>query len=155
MAIPVKRIALIAHDEEKANLLDWVITNIALLRPHRYWATGTTGRIIQQSCPDLQITRLKSGPLGGDQEVGALIAGGRIDILFFFIDALSPHPHDVDVKALTRLSTLYNVPMANNRSTADFIVTSPCFSGDYAPRPPDLAGYFRRLAAQGDRDGKG
>lgn len=140
-----KRIALIAHDEKKLELLEWVQHNQAALRPHRLWATGTTGRVITEHCPELSVIRLKSGPLGGDQQVGAMIAAGEIDALFFFIDPMSPQPHDVDVKALMRLSTLYNIPTAHNRATADFLITSPLFASAYTPQLPDLDAYVRRL----------
>jgi methylglyoxal synthase len=101
-----KRIALVAHDAKKAELIDWVKTNAEALSAHTFWATGTTGNKLQQACPRLNITPLKSGPLGGDQQIGARIAEGELDVLIFFTDALSPHPHDADVRALTRLSTL-------------------------------------------------
>jgi methylglyoxal synthase len=126
-----KRIALVAHDAKKAELIDWVKVNASALRDHQLWATGTTGKKIQEACPDLSIVPLKSGPLGGDQQIGARIAEGGLDILIFFTDALSPHPHDADVRALTRLSTLYNVAMATNRTTADFIIASPFFAAPY------------------------
>src|SRR5512134_2344847 len=122
-----KRIALIAHDKKKKDLLDWILFNREKLSRHSFWSSGTTGKLIEESCPDLDLIRLKSGPLGGDQQVGAMIAEGRLDMLIFFIDPLSPQPHDVDVKALTRLSTLYDIPSAHNRSTADFIISSPLF----------------------------
>lgn len=98
---------------------------------HQLWATGTTGEKVKEACPDLDITALKSGPLGGDQQIGAKIAQGELDVLVFFTDALSPHPHDADIRALTRLSTVYNVAMATNRTTADFLVTSPLFAQPY------------------------
>jgi methylglyoxal synthase len=128
---PLKRIALVAHDDRKDDLVDWVRTNAGALQRHRFWATGTTGRRVGEACPSLDLTALKSGPLGGDQQLGARIAQGEIDILIFFIDPLSPMPHDVDVKALTRLSTLYNVATATNRATADFLITSPLFAAEY------------------------
>ena len=121
---PAKRIALVAHDAKKAEMVDWVRANAAALRPHAMWATGTTGARMRQACPDLDVTPLKSGPLGGDQQIGAMIAEGRIDALFFFVDPLSPHPHDVDVKALMRLALVYNIPMALNRATADRLIGS-------------------------------
>jgi methylglyoxal synthase len=126
-----KRIALVAHDAKKDELIDWVMTNADALAPHRFWSTGTTGGRIKQACPRLDVTAVKSGPLGGDQQIGAKIAEGGIDILIFFTDAMSPHPHDADVKALTRLSTLYNVAVATNRTTADFLMASPYFQGRY------------------------
>jgi methylglyoxal synthase len=126
-----KRIALVAHDAKKNDLIHWVKANAEALAPHQFWATGTTGKRIQEACPDFDITPMKSGPLGGDQQIGARIAEGGLDILIFFTDAMSPHPHDADVRALTRLSTLYNVAMATNRTTADFIVRSPYFADRY------------------------
>jgi len=126
-----KRIALVAHDRKKAELVDWVRVNEAILARHLLWATGTTGARVRDACPGLELTALRSGPLGGDQQIGAMIAEGRIDILIFFVDPLSPLPHDVDVKALTRLSTLYNVAAATNRATADFLIASPCFDSAY------------------------
>ena len=126
-----KRIALVAHDAKKDDLIHWVQANAEALAPHTFWATGTTGKRIKEACPALDITPMKSGPLGGDQQIGARIAEGGLDILIFFTDALSPHPHDADVRALTRLSTLYNVAMATNRTTADFIVRSPYFAEGY------------------------
>jgi methylglyoxal synthase len=126
-----KRIALVAHDRKKAELVGWVEANAAVLARHLFWSTGTTGARILEACPDLRLTRLRSGPLGGDQQIGALIAEGGIDILIFFTDPLSPLPHDVDVKALTRLATLYNVACATNRATADFLIASPYFDAAY------------------------
>lgn len=126
-----KRIALVAHDRKKTELVGWVRTNGAVLSKHLFWSTGTTGARILEACPDLRLTRLRSGPLGGDQQIGARIAEGGIDILIFFTDPLSPLPHDVDVKALTRLATLYNVACATNRATADFLIASPYFDEAY------------------------
>jgi methylglyoxal synthase len=128
-----KRIALVAHDSMKDELLAWVRHNAETLKTHRFWSTGTTGSKIKEACPELQVTTLKSGPLGGDQQIGAMIADGALDILLFFTDALSPHPHDADVQALTRLSTLYNVALATNRTTADFLITSPFFGKAFQP----------------------
>ena len=118
-----KRIALIAHDQRKDDMVKWVGAHIGKLSEARIFATGTTGGRIADAHPSLNVTRLKSGPLGGDQQIGAMIAEGRIDALIFFIDAMSALPHDVDVKALTRLAVLYDVPLACNASTADFIVS--------------------------------
>ena len=140
-----KRIALVAHNKKKQDLLDWVLFNREKLRRHSFWSSGSTGKLIQESCPDLEITRLKSGPLGGDQQVGAMIAEGRLDMLIFFIDPLSPQPHDVDVKALTRLSTLYDIPFAHNRSSADFRVSSPLFDQVYERSTSDPQAEFDRL----------
>jgi methylglyoxal synthase len=125
-----KNVVLIAHDSRKNDLLDWVKYNQAVLREHRLFATGTTGGLIQAGA-DLPVTRFKSGPLGGDQQVGAKIADGELDVLIFFWDPLEPQPHDPDVKALLRIAVLYNIPTACNRSTADFIVASGLFHGPY------------------------
>jgi methylglyoxal synthase len=123
----VKTIALIAHDRMKPQMADWAAKHEAVLATCRIFATGTTGGLVREHCPSLDITLLKSGPLGGDQQVGAMIAEGKIGALFFFTDPLSGLPHDVDVKALTRLSTLYDIPMACNPATADHIITSRLF----------------------------
>jgi methylglyoxal synthase len=139
-----KRIALIAHDKNKKDLLDWILFNREKLSRHSFWSSGTTGKLIEGSCPDLDLIRLKSGPLGGDQQVGAMIAEGRLDMLIFFIDPLSPQPHDVDVKALTRLSTLYDIPFAHNRS-ADFIISSPLFEQRFERSTSEPQGEFDRL----------
>ncbi|MGD8741666.1 MAG: methylglyoxal synthase [Desulfobacterales bacterium] len=127
-----KKIALVAHDERKADLLEWVKFNAHKLSGHELFATGTTGKILAEVC-FLSIVRLKSGPLGGDQQLGAMIANGDLDILIFFWDPLTSHPHDVDVKALLRMSVLYNVAVACNRATADFLISSPLFDVQYQP----------------------
>jgi methylglyoxal synthase len=119
-----RRIALIAHDNKKTEILEWARFNRDSLAPHELFATGTTGAILAQEL-DLTITRFRSGPLGGDQQVGAAIVDGRIDLVVFFWDPLAPHPHDVDVKALLRIAVVYNVPIACNRASADFIISSP------------------------------
>ena len=117
------RIGLVAHDDKKDDLCAWAVQHRAKLSSHELWGTGTTGgRII--AATGLPVTLLKSGPLGGDQQLGAMIAEGRLDVLIFFIDPLSAQPHDVDVKALTRLATLYDVPLANNKSTADAVLAA-------------------------------
>lgn len=137
---PCKRIAIVAHDARKDDLVDWCRKHEAALRPHKFWATGTTGGRIREACPSLEITLLKSGPRGGDQQVGAHIAEGQIDVLIFFIDALSPHPHEADIQGLQRLSVLYDVVTATNRATADFLVHSPLFANTYeraSGRPGD------------------
>lgn len=115
-------IALIAHDLKKDEMVAFVRDNVETLMAFPLFATGTTGGRVLEECPELTLTRLKSGPVGGDQQIGALIADGRIGALIFFIDALSPLPHDVDVKALTRLAVVYDIPMALNRRTADIFV---------------------------------
>ena len=116
------RLALIAHDMKKDLMVSWALKHIGQLKKCTITATGTTGTRIMAACPDLTIKLVKSGPLGGDQQIGAMIANGEIDGLVFFVDPLSPHPHDVDVKALTRLALVYDIPMACNQSTADLIV---------------------------------
>ena len=126
----VKNVVLIAHDSRKADLLAWVKYNRAVLRAHNLFATGTTGALVAAQT-DLPVTRFKSGPLGGDQQVGAKIAEGDLDVLVFFWDPLEPQPHDPDVKALLRIAVLYNIPTACNRATADFIVASELFHGEY------------------------
>jgi methylglyoxal synthase len=126
----MKRIALIAHDSRKEDLLEWVRYNREVLREHRLFATGTTGGLVQARCA-LPVTRFKSGPLGGDQQMGAKIADGDLDVLVFFWDPLEPHPHEPDVRALLRIAVLYNIPVACNRATADFLVASPLIHGEY------------------------
>jgi methylglyoxal synthase len=115
-------VALVAHDAKKAEMADFAAAHEAMLARFELYATGTTGARVMERCPWLSVTRLKSGPLGGDQQVGALIAEGRIGALIFFVDPLSPHPHDVDVKALTRLALVYDIPMALNRATAERLI---------------------------------
>lgn len=138
-----KSIALVAHDNRKQDLLDWVEHNKESLSSHQFFATGTTGKLVSTVLDD--VTRLKSGPLGGDQQMGALIADGKIDYLIFFWDPMTSQPHDVDVKALLRLSVLYNVPTASNRSTADFLITSVLFADStYKPRVKDYSTYLNR-----------
>ena len=117
-------LALVAHDAKKDEMADFVALHERAIGTFSLFATGTTGARVMERCPSLTVTRLKSGPLGGDQQIGAMIAEGRIDALFFFVDPLSPHPHDVDVKALMRLALVYNIPMALNRATADRLIAS-------------------------------
>ncbi|KKC35866.1 methylglyoxal synthase [Devosia epidermidihirudinis] len=117
------RIGLVAHDEKKDDICAWALRHKAKLSQHELWGTGTTGgRVMAET--GLSVTLLKSGPLGGDQQLGAMIAEGQLDMLIFFIDPLSAQPHDVDVKALTRLATLYDVPFANNKSTAEAVLAA-------------------------------
>ena len=125
-----KRIALIAHDNCKSGLLDWARYNRGTLADHELFATGTTGALLSTEL-GLPVSRFLSGPLGGDQQVGAGIAEGRIDFVIFFWDPLEPHPHDVDVKALLRIAVVYNVPIACNRATADFLLSSPLIVSRY------------------------
>ncbi len=125
-----KRIALIAHDNRKEDLLDWARFNRGTLARHELYATGSTGALLAKEL-ELPITRFLSGPLGGDQQVGAALAERRIDLVIFFWDPLEPQPHDVDVKALLRIAVVYNTPMACNRATADFILSSPLMDEEY------------------------
>jgi methylglyoxal synthase len=134
-----KRIALIAHDNLKPDMIEWATYNRGTLSRHDLFATGTTGGLISAKL-DLTVHRFRSGPLGGDQQVGAHVAEGRIDFIIFFWDPLAPHPHDVDVKALLRLAVVYNVPIACNRATADFLLSSPLMDEEYERRLPDLDG---------------
>jgi methylglyoxal synthase len=134
-----KRIALIAHDNLKPDILEWAKYNLDRLSRHELFGTGTTGGMIAAEL-GLPVARFRSGPLGGDQQVGAGVAEGRIDFIIFFWDPLAPHPHDVDVKALLRIAVVYNVPIACNRATADFLLSSHLMDEEYERRLPDLAG---------------
>jgi methylglyoxal synthase len=125
-----KRIALVAHDNRKQDLLEWARYNRGTLSEHSLFATGTTGRMLADKL-GLEVTCLLSGPLGGDQQVGAMISDGSLDFMIFFWDPLKPQPHDPDVKALLRIAVLYNIPTACNRSTADFLISSPLMSQEY------------------------
>lgn len=144
---PTKHIALVAHDNMKDELIDWVQHNRELLSRHKLYATGTTGRVLHEAT-GLDITRLQSGPLGGDQQVGAKISEGEINFLIFFWDPLSPHPHDPDVKALQRMAVVWNIPLAANRASADYIITSPLMESDYERSTPDYDAYKQRLPAK-------
>ncbi len=140
---PRKRIALVAHDNKKDDLLEWAKYNRGTLARHTLYATGTTGLVVQREL-GIKVIRYKSGPLGGDQQVGARIAEGKIDLLIFFWDPLEPQPHDPDVKALLRLAVLWNIPTASNRATADFIISSPLMGSEYRHQSPDIADYQKR-----------
>ncbi len=137
-----KRIALVAHDNKKQDLLEWARFNRLTLSRHHLFGTGTTGGLLEREL-DLPITQFKSGPLGGDQQIGAKICEGEIDFLIFFWDPLEQQPHDPDIKALLRLAVLYNIPTASNRATADFIISSPLMTMEYEHPAPDLERYQR------------
>ena len=122
-----KKIALVAHDQKKPEMVEWAKKHADKLKGHQLFATGTTGRLIKENTNGLDITPMKSGPLGGDQQLGAMICEGQLDILFFFTDPMTPQPHDVDIKALLRLSTMYNCVEGSNLATADFVIESPLF----------------------------
>jgi len=148
-----KRIALVAHDNKKNDLMEWARFNRALLAEHDLFATGTTGRMLEQEV-GLQVNRLQSGPLGGDQQIGARISEGLLDFVIFFWDPLEPLPHDPDVKALLRIAVVWNVPVACNRASADFMISSPLMFGEYDRRLPDYSLYeAREVGGQGE--GKG
>jgi len=129
-----KQIALIAHDHRKADLLEWARYNRTTLSCHELFATGTTGQLLAEEL-DLPVNLYLSGPMGGDQQVGAAIAEGRIDLVIFFSDPLAAHPHDVDVKALLRIAVLYDIPIACNRASADFMLSSPLMVTAYRGSP--------------------
>ncbi len=171
-----KRIALVAHDNCKHDIVEWVGWNWQILMKHQLICTGTTGKLVndtlvgkieqslevsdseqsanktekavkvidKKKVQQIKIIRLKSGPFGGDQQLGAMIAEGRVDILIFFWDPMQPHPHDVDVKALLRISVLYNIPSACNRSTADYLISSSLMDEDYHPKVADYSSYLNR-----------
>jgi len=137
-AIAGRRIALIAHDNKKQDMLEWAEYNLHLLAGHELFATATTGHLLQRQL-GLPVTCFRSGPYGGDQQIGARIAEGKIDLLVFFWDPLEPHPHDPDVKALLRVAVVCNIPVACNRATADFVISSPLISRSHQPWDPAAA----------------
>jgi methylglyoxal synthase len=139
-----KRIALVAHDGKKESLVEWAKYNRNVLVEHEVWATGTTGILLEKAL-DFSINKLQSGPLGGDQQIGAMIVEGKIDFLIFFWDPLEPQPHDPDVKALLRMSVVWNVPTACDRSTADFMISSPMMHDPYDRLIPDYEDYAKRI----------
>jgi methylglyoxal synthase len=141
-----KRIGLVAHDNKKADLIEWAVYNRRLLAGHELVATGTTGTLLEEEL-GVGIMKLQSGPLGGDLQLGALVADGDIDLLIFFWDPLEAQPHDPDVKALLRIAVVWNIPVACNRATADFLISSPLMSSDYVRALPDYQAHVDRLTA--------
>lgn len=152
-----KQIALVAHDNRKKDLVEWVEFNYKTLLGHHLICTGTTGRLVEETIlkkledeetMETPIVKLKSGPLGGDQQLGSMIAEGKIDLLIFFWDPMQPQPHDVDVKALLRITVVYNIPTACNRSTADFMISSHLLKEEYEPTVLDYSKYIQRPLEQ-------
>jgi methylglyoxal synthase len=141
-----KHIALVAHDNKKQDLFEWAKYNRELLSQHYLYATGTTGKILEKEL-DLEVVKLESGPLGGDQQIGAKISEGKIDFVIFFWDPLEPQPHDPDVKALLRIAVVWNIPVACNRATADFMISSPLMEKSYSRLVPDYSAYRGRAAS--------
>ena len=145
-----KRIALVAHDSLKKDLVEWAERNAKILREHKLICTGTTGRLLLEMfntiypSEKIDMTLVKSGPLGGDQQIGAMICNQEIDLLVFITDPMTPQPHDVDVKALIRMAVIYNIAMACNLTTADFIINSTLFYTDYIPVIRDYNEYIYR-----------
>ncbi len=139
-----KRIALVAHDNKKAELIEWAIYNKTVLGQHRLYGTGTTGKLLEQAL-GLPVSKFLSGPLGGDLQIGARIAEGKIDVLIFFWDPMEAQPHDPDIKALLRLGVTWNIPFACDRATADFLLTSPLMHREYEVILPDYSEYLKRI----------
>jgi len=146
---PDKKIALVAHDNKKADLVEWTKFNKKLLAHHEIYATGTTGIILEKEL-GITVKKLQSGPLGGDQQIGAHIVDNRIDFLIFFWDPLEPQPHDPDVKALLRMAVVWNIPIACNRSSADFMISSSLMDSHYKRLVPDYAYYRSRFVEKAD-----
>jgi methylglyoxal synthase len=148
----IKNIALVAHDNRKKDLVEWIEWNYTSIVEHKLICTGTTGKMVEQTLKkklakedmDCNITKLKSGPLGGDQQMGAMIAEGKVDVIIFLWDPMEPQPHDVDVKALLRIAVLYNIPTACNRATADFLISSSLIGQEYTPVTKDYESYITR-----------
>ncbi len=138
-----KKIALVAHDDKKRDLLEWAKFNKLLLAQHDLYATGTTGKLLEQEL-GIEVNKLQSGPLGGDQQIGAKISEGELDLLIFFWDPLASQAHDTDVKALLRIAVVWNIPVACNRASADFMISSPLMSGAYERLLPDYEAYTER-----------
>jgi len=144
-----KRIALVAHDNKKADLLEWAQFNRDLLARHQLMATGTTGTMLEDAL-QLPVDKLRSGPLGGDQQIGSRITEGTVDLVIFFWDPLQPQPHDPDVKALLRIAVVWNIPVACNRASADYMISSPLLTSAYERRLPVYESYQNRMVAAKD-----
>ena len=146
---PRKRIALVAHDNKKADLLEWAQYNRDLLAKHELLATGTTGTLLEDAL-EIPVVKLQSGPLGGDQQIGARIAEGAVDLVIFFWDPLQTQPHDPDVRALLRIGVVWNIPVACNRASADFMISSPLLASAYERQLPEYGEYQNRMAGASD-----
>ena len=142
-----KRIALVAHDNKKNEMIEWAVYNKTTLGKHRLYATGSTGTLLEVAL-DQSVTKLLSGPLGGDQQIGSRIAEGKLDVLIFFWDPMEAQPHDPDIKALLRVAVMWNIPIACDRATADFLLTSPLMHEDYDTHLPDYSVYTNRKLSQ-------
>jgi methylglyoxal synthase len=138
-----KKIALVAHDNKKIEMIEWAKFNRDLLAQHKIFATGTTGRLLEEVL-GIKVNKHQSGPLGGDQQIGSMIVGGEIDFMIFFWDPLEPMSHDTDIKALLRMAAVWNIPIACNRSTADFMISSPLMNEDYERIVPNYSDYQNR-----------
>lgn len=139
-----KKIALVAHDNKKQDLIEWARYNTLTLSQHKLFATSTTGKLLEKEL-GVPVTKLESGPLGGDQQIGSLIAQGEVDFLIFFWDPLEPLPHDPDIKALLRIAVVWNIPVACNRASADYMISSPLMSSEYERLLPDYEDYRGRV----------
>ncbi|MBU4445252.1 MAG: methylglyoxal synthase [Candidatus Marinimicrobia bacterium] len=138
------KIALIAHDHKKDDLVEWILYNSGTLRKHELYATGTTGKLVEKEL-NIHVNKMQSGPLGGDLQIGSMISEGKIDLLIFFWDPLEAQPHDPDIKALLRIAVVWNIPVACNRASADYIISSPLMTEDYDRALPDYEDYRERL----------
>jgi len=146
---PKKRIALVAHDHKKGDLLEWAKFNRSFLLRHELYATGTTGKLLEEAL-ETPVHKLQSGPLGGDQQIGAKITEGEIDFLIFFWDPLLAQPHDTDMKALLRIAVVWNIPVACNRASADYMISSPLMTSVYERALPDYQTYTQHILGEHD-----